>query len=85
MQHVERSPVNDIYVRLPHRLLDPVPDDVRKRLHDFYAHTFWCNVALFRCNQAVRRSIASVVELSCELFDADCGRAAVGWGMRRKP
>ena len=49
---VRKSPANDCYVSIPHRLLDPVLADCEARLCTFYSQTFWCNNELFLCNQA---------------------------------
>ena len=46
------SPDNNIYMRIPHPLLDPVLDSARSRLEKFYTQTFWSNDAFFQCCQA---------------------------------
>ena len=54
MQEVDRDPGNNIYVRIPHPLLDPVLDSAQERLTNFFATTFWCNLTVFQCQQATR-------------------------------
>ena len=51
MVAVDRSPDNDIYVRIPHPLLDPVLASAEERLTHFYSTTFWCNAQVFQCQQ----------------------------------
>lgn len=46
------SPGNNVYMRVPHPLRDPVLDSARSRLEMFYAQTFWCNSEFFDCCQA---------------------------------
>ena len=46
---VEPSPDNDIYVRIPHNLRDPVLEDAKEALQKFYSQTFWCNEDFFKC------------------------------------
>ena len=52
LQEAERSPANDIYLRIPHALMDPVLDSAQHRLMAFFSTTFWCNVEVFQCQQA---------------------------------
>ena len=52
MTRVGRSPNNNIYLVVPHGLCDPVLEAVMEEVETFYAQTFWCNVDVFRCNQA---------------------------------
>ena len=40
---VQPSPHNNIYMRIPHPLRDPVLEESQRRLERFYATTFWCN------------------------------------------
>jgi hypothetical protein len=51
MVAVDRSPDNDIYVRIPHPLLDPVLASAEERLTHFYSTTFWRNAQVFQCQQ----------------------------------
>ncbi|CAE7871442.1 unnamed protein product [Symbiodinium microadriaticum] len=44
---VARKPANNIYVYLPHRMLDPVADEVRERLDLFWRTTYWGNLEAF--------------------------------------
>ena len=44
---VARKPANNIYVYLPHRMLDPVADKVRERLDLFWRTTYWGNLEAF--------------------------------------
>jgi hypothetical protein len=50
----DKGPGNNIYVRIPHPLLDPVEDVAKQRLMKFYSETFWCNIEVFRCCQAAQ-------------------------------
>ncbi len=49
---VSKSPTNNVYLRIPHPLLDPVLDDAKQALRKFYSESFWCNVQVFKCMQA---------------------------------
>ena len=51
---VDRSPDNNIYVRIPHALLDPILAAAEERLTHFYSTTFWCNINVFQCQQVGR-------------------------------
>ncbi|CAE7810987.1 unnamed protein product [Symbiodinium sp. CCMP2592] len=46
------SPANNLYMRIPHPLRDPVLEGARSRLEKFYEQTFWCNSEFFQCCQA---------------------------------
>ncbi|CAE7715294.1 unnamed protein product [Symbiodinium sp. CCMP2592] len=52
MSQVRKSGSNNIYVFLPHRILDPVPADVKMRVHKFWQTTYWNNRPAFRCFMA---------------------------------
>ena len=52
LQHVARSPDNDIYLRIPHPLLDPVLQSAEKAYFTFIAQTFWANLPVYECMQA---------------------------------
>ena len=52
--HVPRSPDNNIYIRIPHPLMDPVLAHVKTQLRQFYKRTFWCNNYVFLCCQAAQ-------------------------------
>ncbi len=54
IKHVSKSPDNNVYVRVPHPLLDPVAEDAVRRLQKFFAETFWCNANVFICCQAAQ-------------------------------
>ena len=49
---VEPSPHNNIYVRIPHPLRDPVLESAQSRLETFFFQTFWCNEDFFDCCRA---------------------------------
>ena len=52
--HVPRSPDNNIYIRIPHPLMDPVLAEAKTQLRQFYKRTFWCNNYVFQCCQAAQ-------------------------------
>ena len=54
VSHVKKGPSNNVYVRIPHPLLDPVSQSNQERLQTFYSQTFWCNLEVFRCCQAAQ-------------------------------
>ncbi|CAE7582461.1 unnamed protein product [Symbiodinium sp. CCMP2592] len=47
LQAVPKAAANDVYVYLPHKMLDPVADDVRQRVHLFWQTTYWDNANAF--------------------------------------
>lgn len=47
LKAVARNPAHNIYVYLPHRMLDPVADEVKERLHRFWRTTYWGNLEAF--------------------------------------
>ncbi|CAE7850775.1 unnamed protein product [Symbiodinium necroappetens] len=47
LQSVPRTPSYNVYVYLPHRMLDPVADDVKERVHRFWKTTYWGNADAF--------------------------------------
>ena len=49
LRQVQKTGSNNVYVFLPHRLLDPVSDDVKSRLSTFWKTTYWNNEAAFGC------------------------------------
>lgn len=48
--HLQRS--LDLYLCIPHPLLDPVLAEASQDLQRFYSQTFWANLKVFRCCQA---------------------------------
>ncbi|CAE7461722.1 unnamed protein product [Symbiodinium sp. CCMP2592] len=52
---VRKTPRNNMYVYLPRRMLDPVAEDVRKRVELFWKTTYWANA------EAVQVFMASFV------------------------
>ena len=54
LTHVARSPSNNIYVRIPHPLCDPVLEHAQLELLTFYKQTFWCNQYVLECCQAAQ-------------------------------
>ena len=54
---VDRSPTNNIYLRIPHALMDPVQADAEHRLMRSYMTTFWHNIDVFKCQQVGRSFI----------------------------
>ena len=52
--HKGRGYHNNLYVHIPHPLLDPVLADAKGRLKEFYARTFWCNFDVFQCCEAAQ-------------------------------
>ena len=52
VRHVQRSPDNDIYLRIPHPLLDPVLESATNAYQVFISQTFWANLQVYRCMQA---------------------------------
>lgn len=48
------SPDNNIFLRVPHPLLDPVLQVTEERLQMFYRQSFWCNIKVFRCFHAAQ-------------------------------
>jgi len=53
-QNVTMPTENNIYLRIPHPLLDPVLLVTEQRLRRFIAQTFWCNVDVYRCMLAAQ-------------------------------
>ncbi|CAE7208891.1 unnamed protein product, partial [Symbiodinium natans] len=49
LQQLQKAGSNNIYTFLPHRLLDPVPDDVKQRVQHFWYTTYWNNGEAFDC------------------------------------
>ncbi|CAE7651585.1 unnamed protein product, partial [Symbiodinium necroappetens] len=47
LKAVPKSPQRNVYVHLPHRMLDPVADDVKNRLDMFWKTTYWGNAPAF--------------------------------------
>ncbi len=47
--HVSKNPYRNVYVSIPHSLLDPVLDTATARVGSFYAQTFWGNTLAFEC------------------------------------
>jgi hypothetical protein len=62
IQEAERSPSNDVYLRIPHALMDPVLDTAQKRLMKLFSTTFWCNIEVFQCQQA------ELPEINCAAY-----------------
>ena len=48
------SSTNDIYLRIPHRLKDPVAQAAKATLHTFLKQTFWCNSKVWHCMNAAQ-------------------------------
>ncbi len=53
-KNIRKSPSNNVYMRVPHALLDPVGMDAANSLLRFYEQTFWCNQPVFACFQAAQ-------------------------------
>ncbi len=51
---VPKSPANNVYVRIPQALMDPVLISAQAELQTFYSQTFWCNLDVFLCCQAAQ-------------------------------
>ncbi|CAE7905850.1 unnamed protein product, partial [Symbiodinium necroappetens] len=49
LNQVRKSGSNNIYVFLPHRILDPVSADAKMRVHKFWQTTYWSNRPAFKC------------------------------------
>ena len=49
---VPKCSENNCYVYIPHKILDPVPEEAYRRLTKFYRQTFWCNNRVFLCHMA---------------------------------
>jgi len=52
--HVPRSTNNNVFIRIPHPLIDPVCQDLQARVFNFYMQTFWNNIDVFICCQAAQ-------------------------------
>ncbi len=52
VRFVPKSPDNNVYLRIPHPLLDPVLDSMKRDIRKFYSESFWCNVQVLKCMQA---------------------------------
>ena len=52
ISQVPKSGSNNIYIFLPHRILDPVPADAKTRVHKFWQTTYWNNRPALRCFMA---------------------------------
>ena len=48
LQAVRKTARSNVYVYLPHRMLDPVADDVKKRVDLFWKTTYWGNAEAFQ-------------------------------------
>ena len=46
---VSPSASNNIYMCIPHSLLDPVAKEAKETLHTFLKQTFWCNTRVWLC------------------------------------
>ena len=57
VREASRSPNNEIYLRIPHPLMDTVQEAAEARLMRFFMTTFWCNIDVFRCQQVALREI----------------------------
>ena len=44
---MQKRPEANVYVFLPHRILDPVPEHVKERVQTFWNTTYWGNGAAF--------------------------------------
>lgn len=44
---MQKRPEANVYVFLPHRILDPIPDHVKERVQTFWNTTYWGNGAAF--------------------------------------
>jgi hypothetical protein len=51
---VPKSPDANVYMNIPHNLLDPVLQSAAEDLMIFLEQTFWCNVDVFKCMQAAQ-------------------------------
>ena len=49
MRVVSKKPDNNVYVSIPHNLLDPVLDSAKQRLDRFLKQTFWKNGPALEC------------------------------------
>ena len=54
LKFVPRGPDNNIFVRIPHKLLDPVLESAKQQLEAFFKTTFWENISVFVCCQAAQ-------------------------------
>ena len=45
---VRKSPDNSLYVLLPHRILDPVSNEIKNRVEKFWKTTYWGNAGAFQ-------------------------------------
>ncbi len=52
--HAKKGPSNNIYLRIPHSLMDPVEASHRDRLLTFISQTFWANSDAYACCQAAQ-------------------------------
>jgi hypothetical protein len=51
---VPKSPRNNLYLYIPHSLLDPVLVSATESIERFYRETFWANIEVLRCCQAAQ-------------------------------
>jgi phage/plasmid-associated DNA primase len=49
LRRAPKGGCNNVYLYLPHRLLDPVSDEVKQRVRQFLNTTFWNNGRAFEC------------------------------------
>ena len=52
VEHVAKLPANNVYIHIPHPLLDPVLETSGKRVRKFLAETFWDNGPALECHFA---------------------------------
>ena len=50
----DSSPETDLYIRIPHQLLDPVLIATQERLHKYYRESFWTNFKVYKCMLAAQ-------------------------------
>ena len=62
-----KSPRNNIYLRIPHPLLDPLQQDADQGLKIFITQTFWANCEVYLCFQAAQ-ALAKRGENICRCF-----------------
>eukprot|EP00973_Karenia_brevis_P035682 4923624-Karenia_brevis.AAC.1 len=60
IEYLDKSPKNNIYLYLPHRLKDPLEDAASKKVSQFYSRSFWKNKPALRC---IFAAMALVLEL----------------------
>ena len=49
VQHVDKNPAKNIYIRIPHPLLDPVLGWAEQIYRRFVSQTFWANLVVWVC------------------------------------